>query len=248
MEKLKDRTESVNLFLWIMKIFGVWPWSTGPNDEMAFLVFVKEIYPYLLHLPFTFIFVGLMWMEAFASNNLEQAGQVLYMSITELALILKILNIWYQRTSAWQLMDHLQNAPEFELRSQDEIRVWQKEHRNFKLGFWLYTIVALGVVCSGCIGVLFLNEYVLPFPYFVPFQWQNEKGYWYAYSYSVAGMIVTCMADVTLDIIGCYFMFHVSLLYQLLGMRLRSLRSVENEVEFNQQLQLIFKLHHCVRR
>jgi len=187
-------------------------------------------------------------MEAFVSTNLEQAGQVLYMSITELALIVKILNLWYRRKAAWQLMHHLQNEPEYEFRSQDEIRFWQKEQRNFKWFFCVYGLVALCVVYSGCIGVLFLKEYVLPFAYFVPFQWQNDKGYWYAYGYSVAGMTVTCISDVTLDIIGCYFMFHVSLLYQLLGMRLRSLGNVDNELEFEQQLRLIFKLHNRIRR
>ncbi|KAM8707066.1 hypothetical protein ACLKA7_011209 [Drosophila subpalustris] len=248
MGKQEDRTQSVHLTIRVMSIVGLWPWSPAAKDELPFLGFIKENYRYLLHLPFTFAFIGLMWLEAFVSSNLEQAGQVLYMSITEVALIVKIVNIWHHSSTAWQLMHQLKNAPEYELRSQEEIQSWQGQQRSFKWYFYLYCLASLGVVYSGCIGVLFLEEYVLPFAYFVPFQWQNEQGYWYAYGYSVAGMTLTCISNVTLDTIGCYFMFHISLLYQLLGMRLRSLRNVDNELEFEHQLRMIFKLHHRIRR
>ncbi|XP_034114452.2 odorant receptor 94a [Drosophila albomicans] len=247
MEQHKDRTSAVHLFLWIMCIFGVWPWSPSNRNQLRILAFVKQNYRYLLHLPCTFAFIGLMWLEAFVSSNLEQAGQVLYMSITEVALIVKIVNIWHRRTAAWQLMQQLQHGPEYELRSEEEFSSWQREQWMFKWCFYLYSLVSLGVVYSGCIGVLFLKEYVLPFAYFVPFEWRNSHGYWYAYGYCFAGMTVTCISNVTLDMIGCYFMFHISLLYQLLGFRLRALKDVDNEHKFAYELRLIFKLHHRIR-
>lgn len=248
MDKLGDRTPAMRLILWIMCIFGIWSWGPTKKSDSNVLIFLKRNHRYLIHLPLTFTFIGLMWLEAFVSSNLEQAGQVLYMSITEAALIVKVLNIWYRSESAWRLLHHLQSSPEYELRSGEEHSQWKKEQSNFKLYFYIYILISLGVVGSGCVGVLFLKDYELPFAYFVPFDWHHERRYWYAYGYCTACMTVNCISNITLDTLGCYFMFHVSLLYRLLGMRLRSLNVVSNEQEFQLELRKIFRLHQRIRR
>ncbi|XP_068156493.1 odorant receptor 94a [Drosophila tropicalis] len=208
--------------------------------------FLKRNYRFLIHLPITFTFIGLMWLEAFISSNMEQASQVLYMSITEMALVVKILSIWYHRTEAWELMHELQHSVNLELRTQNEQFYWKREQRRFKWFFYIYILISLGVVYSGCTGVLFVNSYELPFAYYVPFEWRNERGYWYAYGYNVAAMTLTCISNITLDTLGCYFLFHLSLLYCLLGMRLRGLKDVG--INFDQDLRGIFQLHQRVRR
>ncbi|EDV94687.1 GH22359 [Drosophila grimshawi] len=248
METQSQRTQGINFILSVMQVCGLWPWPIRNKSDSYLLVFLKRNFRYFLHLPITFTFIGLMWLEALESNNLEEAGQVLYMSITEMALIIKILNIWNRSTNARQLMLHLQDSPEYELRSEEEDNYWQREQRYFKWLYNVYQLVSLGVVYSSCVGVLFLEEYVLPFPYFVPFEWQNEHGYYYAFGYNMIAMTLTCIANVSLDCIGCYFLFHVSLLYRLLGTRLKALSAVHDEMTFNQELRCIFKLHDRTRR
>lgn len=170
------------------------------------------------------------------------------MSITEAALIVKVLNIWYSREAAWQLLHHLQHYSEFEMQSEEEQMNWNIEQKSFKLYFYVYILISLGVVGSSCIGVLILKDFELPFAYFVPFEWRNERRYWYAYGYCTASMTVNCISNITLDTLGCYFMFHVSLLYRLLAMRLRTLNGVNNEQQFQNELRKIFKLHQGIRR
>lgn len=248
MQQTIDRIPAMRLILWIMCIFGIWSWGPAKKDESTILVFFKRNHRYLIHFPLTFSFIGLMWLEAFVSSNLEQAGQVLYMSITEAALIVKVLNIWYRRETAWQLLHHLQHYSEFELQSEEEQDYWNREQKSFKLYFYVYILISLGVVGSSCIGVLILKDFELPFAYFVPFEWRNERRYWYAYGYCTASMTVNCISNITLDTLGCYFMFHVSLLYRLLAMRLRSLNGENNEQQFQYELRKIFKLHQRIRR
>ncbi|XP_064552220.1 odorant receptor 94a [Drosophila montana] len=248
MENHSHRTQAIHWILWIMQLCGVWPWPHTTKKDSYIRVFLKKNYRYLLHVPITFTFIGLMWIEAFVSSNLEQAGQVLYMSITEMALVIKILNIWYQSESARQLITHMQHSSEYELRSEEEHSNWLHEQRVFKCRFYLYVFISLGVVYSSSIGVLFLNDYVLPFAYFVPFEWQNDQGYFYAYGYNMAAMTLTCVSNVTLDTIGCYLLFHLSLLYRLMGMRLQELKNVDNEDKFRQELRMIFTMHDRVRR
>ncbi|XP_026849429.1 odorant receptor 94a [Drosophila persimilis] len=248
MDSHKQRIESMHLILQVMRLFGLWPWSLSEGDHWTVWGFVRRNYRFLLHLPITFTFIGLMWLEAFVSSNLEQAGQVLYMSITEMALVVKILSIWHHRSAAWQLMHDFQQAPELRLRSQEEQLFWQREQRYFKWFFYIYILISLGVVYSGCTGVLFLKEYELPFAYYVPFEWRNERGYWFAYGYDMAGMTLTCISNITLDTLGCYFLFHISMLYRLLGMRLRALKSTADETYFGQELRQIFDMHQSVRR
>ncbi|XP_033165993.1 odorant receptor 94a [Drosophila mauritiana] len=248
MDKHKDRIESMRLILRVMQLFGLRPWSLKSEQEWTFTGFVKRNYRFLLHLPITFTFIGLMWLEAFISSNLEQAGQVLYMSITEMALVVKILSIWHYRTDAWRLMYELQHAPDYQLHNQEEVDFWRREQRFFKWFFYIYILISLGVVYSGCTGVLFLEDYELPFAYYVPFEWRNERRYWFAYGYDMAGMTLTCISNITLDTLGCYFLFHISLLYRLLGLRLRELKNMQDDTIFGQQLRAIFIMHQRIRR
>ncbi|EDV43031.1 uncharacterized protein Dana_GF16718 [Drosophila ananassae] len=248
MDNKQDRIRSMNLILRVMQLFGLWPWSLDKEEQWTLLGFLKRNYRYLLHLPITFTFIGLMWLEALVSSNLEQAGQVLYMSITEMALVVKILSIWHHRTAAWRLMEELKISPDYALRSQIEVDFWRKEQSFFKRFFYIYILISLGVVYSGCTGVLFLDYYELPFAYYVPFEWKNKRGFRLAYGYDIAGMTLTCISNITLDTLGCYFLFHISLLYRLLGFRLRNLRDIQDDIDFGQKLRNIFQLHQNIKR
>ncbi|TDG49842.1 hypothetical protein AWZ03_003830 [Drosophila navojoa] len=241
-----ERTDAINWVLRIMRLGGLWPLSTS-REEPPVLAFLKVNYRYALHVPITFTFIGLMWLEAFVSNNLEQAGQVLYMSLTEIALVVKILNIWYRSTAARRIMGHMKHSSDYALQSEQEHSYWQQQQRLFKWYFYLFLLASLGVVYSSCIGVLFLHDYELPFDYFVPFEYRNERRYYYAYGYSLIGMTVTSVSNVCLDALGCYFLFHLSLLYRLLGYRVRGLQYTASEVEFKEKLVIVFKLHNRIR-
>ncbi|EDW28192.1 GL27119 [Drosophila persimilis] len=90
-----DRIAAVRFLITVQRWTGLLKWQDENSHDLW--TWVKRIHPFALHLPLTFTYIGLMWLEALTSADFEQAGQVLYMSVTELALVTKLINIWYRR-------------------------------------------------------------------------------------------------------------------------------------------------------
>ncbi|KAM8707067.1 hypothetical protein ACLKA7_011210 [Drosophila subpalustris] len=90
--------------------------------------------------------------------------------------------------------------------------------------YYLYLGGSITVALFGYISVFFQDTYELPFGYYVPFEWQNPQGYFYAWGYNVLAMTVCCLSNAQLDSMGCYFMLKISLLYRCLNIRLMALQ------------------------
>ncbi|EDV54073.1 odorant receptor 94b [Drosophila erecta] len=240
-----NRLSAIQTLLVIQRWIGHLKWEKEGEDGA--LTWLKRIYPLVLHLPFTFTYIGLMWYEAVTSSDFEEAGQVLYMSITELALVTKLLNIWYRRHEAANLIHELQHDPAFNLRTSEEIRFWQQNQRDFKRIFYCYIGGSLIVAAMGYVSVFFQEDYELPFGYYVPFEWRTRQRYFYAWGYNVVAMTLCCLSNILLDTLGCYFMFHIASLFRLLGMRLEALKNATEE-KAKPELRRIFQLHSKVRR
>lgn len=222
-----NRLSAIQTLLVIQRWIGLLKWENEGEDGV--LTWLKRIYPFVLHLPLTFTYIALMWYEAITSSDFEEAGQVLYMSITELALVTKLLNIWYRRHEAASLIHELQHDPAFNLRNSEEIKFWQQNQRNFKRIFYWYIWGSLFVAVMGYISVFFQEDYELPFGYYVPFEWRTRERYFYGWGYNVVAMTLCCLSNILLDTLGCYFMFHIASLFRLLGMRLEVLKNAAEE-------------------
>ncbi|XP_043657011.1 odorant receptor 94b [Drosophila teissieri] len=240
-----NRLSAIQPLLVIQRWIGLLKWENEAEDGV--LTWLKRVYPFVLHLPLTFTYIALMWYEAIASSDFEEAGQVLYMSITELALVTKLLNIWYRRHEAANLIHELQHDPAFNLRTAEEIQFWQRNQRDFRRIFYWYIGGSLFVAVMGYISVFFQEDYELPFGYYVPFEWRSRERYFYAWGYNVVAMTLCCLSNILLDTLGCYFMFHIASLFRLLGMRLEALQSATEE-KAKPELRRIFQLHSRVRR
>jgi len=169
------------------------------------------------------------------------------MSIAELALVTKILNIWHRRNKAASLINELQHDPAYNLRNAEEVQFWQQNQRGFKRIFYWYIAGSLFVAITGYISVFFQQEYELPFGYYVPFEWRTKERYFYAWGYNVVAMTLCCLSNILLDTLGCYFMFQIASLYRLIGMRLEALKNAP-EKKAKPELRNIFQLHAKVRR
>ena len=248
--KENDRISAVSGLLKIMKIMGMWQWKQKYQDENEFLKYQRWQYiqRILIHVPITFTYIGLMWLAVFLAPDLDQAGDVLYMSFTELALLVKMFNIWHYSVAAWNFINELAYSPVFALINSDEHEMWQRKQKQFRLVITVFLGGSICTVVAGSVGVLFSAEYQLPFAYWVPFEWHtNLRNYWIAYVYNVFGIGVTGLTNVCMDMIGSYFLFHISLLYRVLGLRLLSLKAIDERVVL-QELRKIFKYHENVRR
>lgn len=249
-EEKTDRISAARGVLQIMRIMGMWQWKQEYSNAKEFLKYQRWQYIQrtLIHMPITFTYIGLMWLAVFLAPDLDQAGDVLYMSFTELALVVKMFNIWRYSITAWNFINELACSPMFALKNSDEVQMWQRKQKQFRLVIAVFLGGSIFTIVAASVGVLFSAEYQLPFAYWVPFEWHtNQRNYWIAYVYNVFGIVVTGLTNVCMDMIGSYFLFHVSLMYRVLGLRLLRLKAVDERVVLK-ELQRIFKYHKNVRR
>ncbi|XP_073834484.1 odorant receptor 94a-like isoform X2 [Musca autumnalis] len=191
----------------ILAYVGLW---TEADEERAWRGIALSL---LIHVPLTFSYTILMWMDVYFSTDLPQATDVLYMALTETALVVKILSLLYYRNMARRMFNEWQNGEQFRLHSVMEKRMWRRSFSTFGIVFRWYITCSFSVVGCSFAAVLFLNTYKLPFPYWTPFDW-NQPIYY-------------C----TLDMWQCYIMLHLATCYRLIAMRLQNLNDKPNEGE-----------------
>ncbi|XP_065354446.1 odorant receptor 94a-like [Calliphora vicina] len=245
-----DRIFAVRGLLKLMKIMGMWQWKREYTNESEFQKYqrLQNIQRFCIHLPITFTYITLMWLEVFLAPDLDQAGDVLYMSFTELALVVKVFNIWHYSMKACNFINELAYGEHFKLIRAEEVELWQRKQKQFRYLIVVFLTSSIFTITAGSVGVLFSDGHQLPFAYWVPFEWHKDnRNYWIAYLYSVFGIGVTAVTNVCMDMIGSYFLFHTSLLYQLVGLRLSHLKAAAEE-DVLKELRIIFKFHKHVRR
>lgn len=245
-----DRISAARFLIKLMQIIGMWQWKREYSNEQELQKYQKLQYIQraCIHLPITFTYIFLMWLAVFLSPDLDQAGDVLYMSFTEAALIVKIINIWRYSLKARDFINELAYGDIFKLNTPQEIELWQRRQKQFRYVIIIFLGGSVFTVTAASTGVLLSDEYVLPFAYYVPFEWHtNKRNYWIAYVYNVFGIGVTATTNVCMDMIGSYFLFHTSVLYEIVGLRLLNMKA-ESERDVVKELRKIFKFHKHVRR
>lgn len=234
----EDRKSAVHSLLKVQCWLGIWKWE----DENVASNWLKRSYPYILHFPLTFTQIALMWLEVMSSDDLEQVGRVMYMSLTMLPLMIKVINILYRGEEAAQLVHELDDCAKHE-----DLQIFEREQGNFKRIYLLYIGGSYAVALIGFISVLLQDEYEMPFGYYVPFEWHNPRGYLLAWSYNVLAVSLCCLCNVCLDTTYCFFMFQLGLLYRFLNIRLLALQQAP-EHEALPELRRIFRTHQRLHR
>lgn len=242
MSETTDRISAIRKILIIKRWLGIWKWR---NEDFKWKM-LKRLHPYLLYLPFAFTYTALMWVEVIRSQGVADAGNVLYMALTEFVMVIKVLNIWYRRQDAFEFIDELERHEMYKLLSREEVDFWQREQNMFRRIFYTYIGGCVTVALTGYFSVLYQETYELPFSYYVPFDWHTPELYYYAWAYNVLAMTMCFLPNCLLDTMGCYFMFHIGLLYRLLNRRLLALRET-SEVKAIPELRHIFQLHRRLR-
>lgn len=240
-----DNINGARRIIKVLQFMGLWHFNT---PWQALYV----AYSYILHFSFTFPYTMMMWVEVVQASDLEKFSNIMYMSLTELALLAKVANVWMNSKIFVNFFHILVNDEVYRLHTKEERTLWSTVHKYYRFIAFMYFALSIAPVTSAFVGVLFSAEYELPFPYAPPFEWRNEQGYWYAYFYELVAMPVTCFSNCGLDMIQCYMLLHLSLCYRMIGRRLEEMgRSKEqldrlngfSEAQFLDEFVSIVKLH-----
>lgn len=248
-DKNYDKIAGARVLLILLKIVAIWPWQKDyeNNDKNLQESNIQKIQRYIIHIPATFGFCFLMWVEAFTSSDLDQAGNVLYMSLALSVYLVKFVNLRVLSKKAYTFFNELEHNSIYDLNTSEEATMWSRHQKSFRNVVIVFTC---GSVFSGIfafVGVLFGDEYRLGFPYWVPFEWRNPQRYWYAYAFDVTGILVSCISNVSLDMLGCYIIFHIGLLYKLLGLRYARMKSFD-ELNAIKELRKLYLMHSSIKR
>ncbi|XP_075144770.1 odorant receptor 94a-like [Haematobia irritans] len=241
-----DRIASARFLIRILKISGVWHWQAEEN-QTALTKILQNLHCSVLHISTSVTFCFLMWVEAFRAPDIVEAGQVLYMSLALSIVIPKLIGFWFHSKRLLRFFKDLESNPIYELTTKDEIDLWLQKQQLFKRIIQLFMSGSVFSGAAAFIGVLFEEDYQLGFPYWVPFEWQNPKGYWIAYFYDMLGIYVVCFTNVAFDMLGCYMIFHVGLLYKILSKRFEVLQEA-GETEAKEKLMRFIQLHKNIKR
>ncbi|KAM7348097.1 odorant receptor 94a-like [Cochliomyia hominivorax] len=242
-----DTLEKSRIIIKILSAVGV---LTNKKLQRKFPKIPLILFKLLVQLPSTFYLTISMWWIVLSSTDLNEASDILYIVLTETALLVKILSIWYNDKLIKSMFFEWQHNEMFELKTTEECVIWRDTMKVYNLITVNYIGCSLSVVGFGFAAVLFLSHYQLPFSYWLPFDWTDPLNYWYAYFYELITLPVACISNCTSDMFFCYMMQHLALQFKMAALRLEKLgfQNINTNRETTEKLLVVIKLHLKLKR
>ncbi|XP_043649980.1 putative odorant receptor 71a isoform X2 [Drosophila teissieri] len=236
-----DRIRPVRYLTGFLKWWRLWP-----RKESVSIADWTNWQGYALHVPFTGLFVVLLWVEAIRSRDIQHTADVLLICLTTTALGGKMINNWKYAHVAQGILTEWSTCDLFELRSQPEVDMWRFEHRRFSRVFMFYCLCSTGVIPFIVIQPLFDIPNQLPFWMWTPFDWRQPVLFWYPFIYQAITIPVTCMCNITMDGVNWYMMLHLSLCLRMLGQRLGELQ--HDDKDLREKFLELVQLHRRLKQ
>lgn len=203
----------------ILWIFGLWK----PYGQSSLRMYTYTIFSIVFLFIFAIIYTILMICNIFFITDFADLTNRLYMSLTELALTIKLFN-FFVHNREWQ--EILNEIKEFRIVSSQDERIIQQRANIFLTIVFVYFIFpncalhALGTapLITGRKNLIFSGWY----PYF---DWENNKqDYWCIYAYQYIGIFITCNMNVVIDSYYCFVMHMLSAQINIFGQNLSEIR------------------------
>lgn len=213
-----------NFLCRILWSFGLWKPLNKSNSRKI----VYSIYSIVFLSIFSMIYSVLMVSGIFLLTDFSDLTNRLYMSLTEAALALKVVNFFFHNRD-WQKC--LSEIKEFRVKSIEEEQIMQKYARIFYIVVSIYFFLPNCAIHALGQTPLFSEELKLIFPGWYPgFDWENNRhDYWYIYAYQYVGIIITCNLNLAIDSYYCFLMHTISSQIEIFGRRLSLIRIEQNQ-------------------
>lgn len=216
--------KSARISIFVLRIFGMFP---NAKSSRAYIQ-----YGYFVILVFSLIYTFLMVCEMFRLHDWSST-EAFYMTVTEVALVVKILNFRIKVNAMTEMMDSVYN---FELESDDEVALLRFYATKLLQGTIFYFVAVAYAQSSVEVAAALEEDTELPYPAWYPFfNWKNNRlHYWTLYAYQVLGMFITAYVNISLELFGAMLMSMNTFQMEILGMRLRKL-GYSDRGEMNEQ-------------
>lgn len=209
-----------NFLLFFFTAFGLWP----PKHAVFY-----KIYGILFQFVFSFLFSVFMCINLFILENKGNMTDALHMSLTEVALFIKVVN-FFVRGKAMQTM--LRTIQEFKLENLDEERIIDEKLSFFlKVSIYYYGMANMAGF-SGDFAALVAKDVRLPFQGWYPLDWKhNRLSYWIVFVYQGIGMFITSNLNITIELFPMFLMFMISAKVEILGRRLQMIGYQNHQID-----------------
>lgn len=218
-QSASEYTKPVQSFLCrLLYTFGLWK----PFDKSKWIQNVYACYSVVLLTTFSIIYATLMVMNIFFLTDVADLSNRLFMSLTEAALAIKVINFFFNNRK-WQRI--LSDLNDFHVESENSQQILSKKVRIVKLG--MFTFFYNVQVCAHASGIiqLFSGAKDLLYSGWYPLDWEhNRTDYWIVYFYQYIGIIITANLNVAID---AYYWFVIHVLcaeISIIGHRISSIR------------------------
>lgn len=212
-----DLRQVTRVIKFVLRICGLWKPSSGSRWTIAY-----AIYGILFLTTFSGFFTLCMCINLFFIPDLKELTVASYMSLTELALFVKIVYFFILNRKLQKLFGELD---EFALEHEWEQNLVRERVQYFFKIMAFYYAVSNGAVSVTEIGSALTPEPKLSYSGWYPYlDWQtNRRDFWIVFGYQCLGMRSTCNMNVTIDSFACFFMFMISVQMEILGKRLNNM-------------------------
>lgn len=205
--KIRDR------MVIVFRLCGMWP-----SEEWTI---VYLMYSILLLSVFSMLFSLSMIIQLIAFSERDELTENSYMTLTEFALSVKIINFCFRSR---YMKSHMDTVMNFKLHSDEERQHFLKRLK-FSLNFLMFDFALTNTAhLTLQMKALSSAERMLAFPAWHPINWsENDTNYWSIFAYQLMAMHITCNIQVVIQEYPNFMFYMVSTQMEVLSMRLRNI-------------------------
>lgn len=197
------------------------------------------------HFFITIAYMTPMWLSIFLLDNVEDMTQLFYISLTEVALFVKLVNLFVRNKEFQRCFDKINDA-EFQPSSNVE-----KELADFMQGMFgklIFFYAFISLFCAMLSGILPLFSGTNQLPWFLWFYGIDYKHnmtiYYILWAYQHFGMVCHASLNVINDLFLPFFMNFVNIQFDFIANRMELLDS--DDKDFHEKLIKNVKYHQAV--
>lgn len=236
---IKRTTTFLSSYLFLL---GLWK----PYKKPAWIQIVYSTYSTIFLTIFSIIYTASLVCDIFYITDFNYLANRLFMSLTELALVFKVVNFYFNTRD---LQEILHGIKEYRIKSIEEENTINFREKIFRYTMGVYytfpnlTCITLSIVplYNGAKGLVF--SACTP-----GFDWKcNRQDYWAVYIYQAVGIMLTGNLNVTIDTYHYYLLHMFSAHINIYGHRLSSIK-VENGDSAEKIRSVLIKRMHAHQR
>lgn len=174
------------------------------------------------HFFFTFAYISMMCYFGFTEADFEEKVISLNMTLTEISLFYKVLNMVLKRNDFYRILEYLNMFKSQNDEEKNMILMYAKKMRKV---FYYYAFITYFCILLNMWVTLYNDDIYLPFKSWYPFDLINNTNFfWILYFYQFFGILTHASLNVFNDVFIMFLMGTIGIQLDILGLRLKKLK------------------------